>query len=125
MNSISSGLTVTMTTAATSTNFTATAASGVVHDSTSYTLAVEFVVPHSAGDYLEVEVGSGMEITSGVGCTAVSGIAAVSCAQLNTTALNITLVAVPTASITFTVSPVTNYDVSDTNISITGTVYSA
>ena len=48
---VSTGLTVTMTTPATTTSFSISPTSLTVHATTSYTLSFTFAVPHKSGDY--------------------------------------------------------------------------
>ncbi len=52
INFINSGLIVTMTTAATSTSFSVTPESLLVHSSTKYTISITFSVIHASSDYL-------------------------------------------------------------------------
>ena len=72
-------MTVTMTTPATTTTFTVTPDSNIVHEMTTYVLTFTLAVPHSANDYFFLNVPSTMEIDAGLSCAANSGISSASC----------------------------------------------
>jgi hypothetical protein len=116
VNYITSGLTIKMITPATTNVFTLTPASLTVHATTTYTLTFTFAVPHQAGDYFCLSIDPTMAY-SGLTCSAVAGIASVTCAAYNSTTVNVTLGAIPLGTAQISISSIQNYQVSSTSIS--------
>ena len=100
-----------MTTPATSTSFTISPTSSLVHSTVSYTLSFTFAVPHTSADYFSFSINSSMAFVSPV-CTPVSGISSVSCATSNASTLVVTFNAAPQASAQISIASIVNYDVS-------------
>lgn len=116
INYVNTSLIITMTIPATTTAFTLTPASNVVHSSTSYDLAFTFAVPHSIGDYFLFSIDPSMTVSS-VSCVAVSGVASLSgCTTPNLTTVKVTFGANPSVSAQITISSIRNYDISSTAI---------
>ena len=111
VDSITSGLTVTMTTPATSTSFTIAPLNSIVHTLTQYNLAISFAVPHQIGDYFIMQIPPSMTFSATPTCVPISGIASIGCILLNLTAIKVNLNAVPTASAQISISNIRNYDV--------------
>jgi hypothetical protein len=122
---ISAGLSITMTNASTSTSFTLTPQALTVHSYAVYSLAVAFLIPHSAGDYLLLVLPASMAISASPACTATSGIAVITCSVFNASTLKMVMTSVPSSSIAFTISSIRNYDISSTSVPLQCSVYSS
>ena len=125
INYVTSGVLVSMTTAATSASFTVSPASLLVHQTTTYSISLSFYGPSSSGDYLILSLPLGMAVTDPPSCTAVSGVAALNCIFTDSTHLTITLLALPANSISLTASSLQNYDVSSTPVTLQMQTYSS
>ena len=99
VNSITSGLAVTMTTPATSTSFSVNPLNRVVNAFSQYNLAFTLAVPHQINDYFIMNIPISMAFSTTPNCVRISGIAGVSCIPVNNTAIKVTLNAVPSASV--------------------------
>jgi hypothetical protein len=111
VDSIISGLLVTMTTPATTSSFTIAPLNDMVHTFTQYNLALTFAVPHQNGDYFVMKIPASMAYSASPTCVPISGIVSVSCILLNLTAIKVNLGAVPSASAQISISNIRNYDV--------------
>ena len=111
VNFINSGLTATMTTPATTTAFSISPLSSVVHSTQQYNLGFSLAVPHQNGDYFTLTLPASMAISASPTCSGLSGISSVSCVLLNTTAIKVNLNAVPLAVSQIAVFSIRNYDV--------------
>ena len=125
INTVTTGLTVTMTSASTSTAFTITPHVLTVHAVTAYSLSFTFLTPHSANDYLLLTIPASMQISASPSCAPISGIGLVSCSIYNSTTAKMVMSLPPSASIAFTFTSLQNYDISSTVISFQCYVYSA
>jgi len=108
-----------MTTPATTTLFTLTPSSLLVHATTTYTLRFTFAVPHISTDYFTFSIDPSMSFIS-LACTPVSGISSVSCATSNATTLVVTFNDVPQSTAQISIASIVNYDVSGLGISFKG-----
>jgi hypothetical protein len=113
VNSITAGLTVTMTTPATSTSFSVNPLNRVVNAFSQYNLAFALAVPHQINDYFIMSIPVSMAFSTVPNCIPISGIAGVTCTPVNTTAIKVSLNAVPlpSASVQLSISTIRNYDV--------------
>jgi hypothetical protein len=119
VNYMNSGLTVTMTTPATSTSFALTPASTVVHAQTSYDLSFTFAVPHQIGDYLTLSIDPSM-VFSSLLCTPTSGITTLSsCTNPTPTSVKIIFGSIPLSTAQISIATIRNYDISSTSIPFT------
>ena len=125
INYITSGLSVTMTTAAVATSFTLVPSDFTVHASTVYTLSTTFFMPHSANDYMLLTIPASMQISSTPSCSGQQGIALVACTVPNTTTLKLAMTTVPSTSIQLTINSIRNYDVSSSSISFACYIYNS
>ncbi len=124
VNYNSSGLVVTMVTPAISTNFSVVPISQTVHALTGYTISITFAVPHQSGDYFTFSVDPTMTISS-LNCTAISGVASVSCFLFSSSSINTTFTSVPSNSVQITISLIRNYDISNTGINFQAFLYNS
>jgi len=122
VNYLNSGPSVTMTSIAQSAAFSALPTSTTVHATTTYTFSITFFGAHTSNDYLIFSIPSTMSFAANPVCSPVSGIASINCTLTNSS-LKIVLVAVPSSTITFNVSNINNYDVSNTAVTLSMTAY--
>jgi hypothetical protein len=122
---LTSGPKVQMNTLAISSSFSVTPTSAVVHATTIYTFAITFYGTHTSGDYLSLTLPTGMSFSGTPTCTPLSGIASISCTVANSSLLQVTMVANPGSSVSFSVSNVVNYGVANTNVVFSMTIYNA
>jgi hypothetical protein len=114
VDSITTGLTLTMTTPATSANFTVNPLNKVVHTFSQYNIDVLLAVPHLINDYFIMSIPASMAFSTTPGCLPISGIGSISsCPLLNTTAIKVNLgAAVASAvNIRLSISTIRNYDI--------------
>jgi len=111
VNSITAGLTVTMATPATSTSFSVNPLNRIVNAFSQYNLAFALAVPHQINDYFIMNIPVSMAFSTAPNCLPISGIAGVACTPVNTTAIKVSLNAVPSASVQLSISTIRNYDV--------------
>jgi hypothetical protein len=124
VNYISTGLSVTMQTPATSIAFSISPLSFVVHALTKYSLGFTFAVPHSANDYFDLSIPSSMAFSASPTCAQVSGFAGISCATVNTTSIRITITASPLLVSAMSIQNIRNYDIA-TSLSYSVTIYNS
>jgi hypothetical protein len=125
INVVTSGLTVTMTSASTSTAFTITPQVFTVHATSTYSLSFSFFTPHSVNDYILLNIPASMQISASPSCAPTSGIGVVGCSVFNSTTARMVMSLTPSATIAFTFSSLRNYDISSTPISFQCYVYSS
>jgi hypothetical protein len=116
VNYISTGVTITMTTPATSSAFSVNTLSLTVHATTQYTFSITTTVPKLAGNYFRLSIPDSMAF-SGPSCLPVTGITNITCVIANSTSLVVTLSTTPTAStIVIAINSIRNYDISATAV---------
>lgn len=125
INTITSGLTVTMASASTSTAFTIAPQVSTVHATSVYSLSFTFFTPHSVNDYILLAIPASMQISASPSCAPTSGIGAVGCSAFNSTTAKMIMSLTPSTTIAFTFSSLRNYDISSTSISFQCYVYSS
>lgn len=117
VNFIDTGLTVTMTVAATAAGFTVAPISVTVGQSTNYNFQiVHTVTAHAINDYAIITIPSLMTLPTTPSCTAVSGIASITCFAMTNTQLKVTYTAVPSTTIVIGLQSFTNYLVGDQTV---------
>jgi hypothetical protein len=112
LNSISTGITVTMTTAYTIPTFTITPSSPIVHTDTKQIVDITHVVPLSVNDYLLITFEPTMVVAGGVSCTALLGLTGISCLRISQNQVKVTYTAVPSSLVLkYEINTIQNYDI--------------
>ena len=104
---------------------TVTPSSFTVDATNTYTFSLTFYSTPSVNDYLLLTFPTGMTTAATPTCSAISGIAAVSCSTSNSSHLVVNLVAVPSSSISFSATNIKNYQLSGTALNLQLITYSS
>lgn len=125
INYISSGLTITMTNAATSSNFSLTPQTLTVHATSNYTLYITFTTPQTSSNYMILTIPSSMQFSASPSCSVIQGIALVGCSLLNTSSLKMVMSSIPSGTISFTIMSIRNYDIGSWSIGFVVSTYNS
>lgn len=120
INYIETGLTVTMSVAATTTSFVINPSSNIVGTSTLYSFQITHAIsPHSINDYAVITIPSLMTLPTPLSCSAVSGITNISCIAVSNIQLKVVYLSTPSSVIQFNLASVVNYLVGDQSVAYT------
>lgn len=123
INSIESGLTVTMNIATDTQAFSVSPISLTVGTSTTYNFQITHAISsHSINDYVVIDFPALMTLPASPSCTAISG-ASISCGNVSPTQLKVVYTSVPSATVHFSLGSVTNYLVGDQAINYASRIY--